>query len=130
MITEFTTPFVESKDRFIERLSELDHPSYGELFQLALSVINEWGKVTTEDGWKGAPDLTRIHEIDDGDYQGTLLFVVAAQGYQPSTYWATKVSYGSCSGCDTLEAIWDMGEGAGDYYTLALHMIQGLQEIT
>lgn len=52
-----------------------------------------------------APHPERIHQIDDGDYQGTLIFVIGAGGYQPSRYWYVKVGYGSCSGCDTLQAI-------------------------
>jgi len=64
-----------------------------------------------------------------------LLFVVAAEGYQPSTYWAVKVEYGSCSGCDTFESIREYGnapptdEQAKKYFTLALHIVQGLREV-
>ena len=53
----------------------------------------------------GDPDPNRIHEIDDGDYQGTLVYVIAAKDYQPDDYWYVKIGYGSCSACDTLEAI-------------------------
>ena len=42
----------------------------------------------------GGPGLERIHRIDDGDYQGTLVFVIGGKGYQLSTYWYVKVSYG------------------------------------
>jgi hypothetical protein len=86
----------------------------------------------------GEPDPTRIHQIDDGDYQGTLLFVIAASGYQPSDYWYVKVGYGSCSGCDTLQAIDGYGgysdeapskDQVDDYMTLALHIIQGLKSM-
>lgn len=53
-----------------------------------------------------------ITEIDDGDYQGTLLFLIPRKTYQPSEYeyLMTYVGYGSCSGCDTLQAIQDYGE--------------------
>lgn len=80
-------------------------------------------------------DPERIHTIDDGDYQGTLLFVIAAKGYQPSDYWAVFVSYGSCSGCDTLQAIRDYEndtpteDQVSQYMTLALHIVQGLKKI-
>lgn len=84
-------------------------------------------------GWRDgeAPDPERIHQIDDGDYQGTLVFVIGAQGYQPSTYWATSVGYGSCSGCDALEDAWGYGD-QHDYeglYSLTLHMLQGAERI-
>ncbi|HSE44242.1 MAG TPA: hypothetical protein VLA89_02825 [Gemmatimonadales bacterium] len=81
-------------------------------------------------------DPERIHVIDDGHYQGTLLFVIGAEGYQPSTYHAVAVSYGSCSGCDTLEAIRGYSdEPATDdqiaqYMTLAMHIVQGMRQIS
>ena len=52
-------------------------------------------------------DIKGIHEIDDGDYQGTLLYLIPFATYQPSSheYLMTAVEYGSCSGCDTLLGI-------------------------
>jgi len=72
-----------------------------------------------------------------------LVYVIAESGYQPNTYWYVKVSYGSCSGCDTLEAImcgnWghetkeeedEWKEQAIDkLMTLALHIVQGLKKM-
>lgn len=81
------------------------------------------------------PDPERIHEIDDGDYQGTLVYVVGASGYQPSRYWYVRVGYGSCSGCDTLQAISEYSSEppndsqVSQYMTLALHVVQGLREM-
>lgn len=48
-----------------------------------------------------------ITEIDNGDYQGTLLYLIPRDTYQPSEYQylMTYVDYGSCSGCDTLQGI-------------------------
>jgi hypothetical protein len=82
-----------------------------------------------------APDPQRIHEINDGDYQGTLVYVIGAGGYQPDIYWYVKVGYGSCSGCDTLESIRGYKddppsqEQIKDYMTLALHIVQGLKKM-
>lgn len=83
----------------------------------------------------GDPDVSNIHVIDDGDYQGTLLFIIPEKTYQPSTYYAFNVGYGSCSGCDTMEGI--RGYGSGEVtdnqidllWTLALHMMQRAKEI-
>lgn len=80
------------------------------------------------------PDPDRIVEIDHGDYQGTLIYVIGATGYQPSTYWAVYVGYGSCSGCDTLQAISDYSDehSEGDLdqlMQLALNVVQGLRQI-
>lgn len=79
-------------------------------------------------------DHTNIHCIDDGEYQGTLVFVIPEDGYQPSHYWYVKVAYGSCSGCDTLASIHTYDdvvneEEANGYMTLALHIVQGLKEM-
>lgn len=52
-------------------------------------------------------DTDHITIIDNGDYQGTLLFVIPYDNYQPSEceHIMTYIDYGSCSGCDALEAI-------------------------
>lgn len=52
-------------------------------------------------------NANKITEIDDGDYQGTLLFIIPADVYQPGPgdYLIANVYYGSCSGCDTLQSI-------------------------
>jgi hypothetical protein len=86
----------------------------------------------------GLPDHNRITTIDNGDYQGTLVFVIGGKGYQPSVedHWYTSVYYGSCSGCDTLQSIsvYDDGLPNGNqvqqYWTLCLHMIQKMKRMT
>lgn len=77
------------------------------------------------------PDFENIHEIDDGDYQGTLVYVIPEAGYQPSEYWYVRVSYGSCCGCDTLQ-----GEQTGSkedcikgVMTLSLHIVQQMRKM-
>ena len=52
-------------------------------------------------------DIENITEIDNGAYQGTLLYLMPFATYQPLEYeyLMTYVNYGSCSGCDTLQAI-------------------------
>jgi hypothetical protein len=74
-------------------------------------------------------DPKRVHEIDDGDYQGTLVYVIGAQGYQPSKYWCVFVGYGSCSGCDTLQGLWNSSdaERIDGLMTLGLHVVQGIR---
>ena len=81
------------------------------------------------------PDPERVHEIDDGDHQGTLVYVIGEAGYQPDHYWYVKVAYGSCSGCDTLEGIRGCTNESptksqvDEYMTLALHIVQGLRQM-
>ena len=56
-------------------------------------------------------DLKHITVVDNGDYQGTLLFFIPFDTYQPSEheYIMTYVGYGSCSICDVLQRVqsWD-----------------------
>jgi hypothetical protein len=83
-----------------------------------------------------SPDPERVTLIDHGDYQGTQLYVIGASGYQPSTYWAAAIHYGSCSGCDTLQALRDdhgelPNETALDgVMALALQFVQRLRVIS
>ena len=55
-------------------------------------------------------DVGRIHEIDDGAYSGTLIYLIPTDDYEPSAsdYLITFVEYGSCSGCDTLLSLQSM----------------------
>lgn len=130
MITQLVQRFDAKRPALLTRF-QLAHPnSYRAILQDLVEVI------TADDDYGECNlDPERIHQIDDGDYQGTLVFVIAAKGYQPSNYWATMVSYGSCSGCDTLQAISNYSEEpptpeqANEYLTLALHMLQRMKEI-
>jgi len=128
MIDEFVKVWFEHKDE-LEREFRYRRPrGYADIVGGLVGLLNRH-----LDGYE-KPDTDRIHQIDDGDYQGTLVFVIGATGYQPSRYWATRVSYGSCSGCDTLQAIqgWnetpDEDEVAGTM-TLALHLLQQLKPL-
>ena len=106
------------------------HPgSYRELVTLVV------GEVADRMTGYPVPDKSRVEEIDHGDYQGTLVYVIGATGYQPDDYWYVRVSYGSCSGCDTLESICGYsGEPptdaqVGEYMTLALHIVQRMKKM-
>jgi hypothetical protein len=123
MIASFVKRFEEGKDELREIFSQKHPDNYREIVTNVVKII-------------GKPlDWERIHEIDDGDYQGTLVYVIGDDDYQPSDYWYVKVYYGSCSGCDTLEGIrgYDDGnpteEQTNDYMTLALHIVQGLKQM-
>lgn len=78
-------------------------------------------------------DTENIVVLDDGDYQGTRVFILHRDCYQPSVenYIYTNTYYGSCSGCDTLQGIhcYDYDdlpsdEQVEDYMTLCLHLLQ------
>ena len=76
----------------------LEYLEYKDLVKLTVMFI-----LNDENEW----NANKIKEIDDGDYQGTLLYLIPEDTYQPnsSEYLMTFVEYGSCSGCDTLQAI-------------------------
>lgn len=77
-------------------------------------------------------DSDKIHVIDDGNYQGSQLFIVPTNIYQPEPkdYIWTYQYYGSCSGCDLLESIREYDEGlptekqVKEYMMLELHLLQ------
>lgn len=127
MIKEFVERWEANKDKL--RAAITAHPdAYSDLVRLVVQHIqgDENAYITL--------DPERIHVIDDGGYQGTLVFIIAEKGYQPDAYWYVKVSYGSCSGCDTLESIRDYQDGISEaqkdaYMTLALHIVQGLRSM-
>ena len=79
-------------------------------------------------------DIKHITEIDNGDYQGTLLYLIPEKTYQPSEYeyLMTHVSYGSCSGCDTLLAAQEWGDGLlkerqiKEFMSMSLHLLENM----
>lgn len=130
MIDEFVAAYNTNRDSIRAELAEMvtgDYPSVDARKLVELLA-------------KHLPDVDpeRVTVIDHGEYQGTLLFILGAEGYQPSDYWAVAYGYGSCSGCDTLQAICDgvYDENASDRArmvdqldTEVLHLVQGLKPI-
>jgi len=130
MIAEFVQRWEERKG--ILRAAFSAKPCIGEWKELVALVVREVLEVDESSPSVPSPDPQRIHEIDDGDYQGTLVYVIGSKGYQPSDYYYLRVSYGSCSVCDTLQSVSEyssdppMDSQLDRYMTLALHIIQGL----
>ena len=134
MIKRFVKQFMDNKDE-LRKVFETSHPDdYHDIVKVVIELLYQ----ENEDSHEPTPDPGRIHEIDDGDYQGTLVFVIAETGYQPNDYWAVKVDYGSCSCCDTFQSIRYSESGSNDkptaqqvddYMTLALHIIQRMKSI-
>ena len=107
-----------------------DYVSYKAILEKIFELV-----VVEKDGYE--MDYDKMTVIDDGHYQGTLLFITPTKSYQPSVedYLITHVYYGSCSVCDTLEAIHRYDDGLPsesqlrDYMMLALHLIQNMKEL-
>jgi len=93
-------------------------PSYPSYHSLAMILARHLGL-----------DPNRVTEVNYGEWQGVLVYVLAPEGYQPIRHYVTKVFYGSCSGCDSLEAAAEGPNPEEDLYILILHMAQDLKEI-
>jgi len=122
------------KDVFREH-RQSEYGTYEKLLRHTLSTIFPGD----EDGVNNlCLDCNGITRIDNGDYQGTIVFVVAENICQPGVdnHWYTSVGYGSCSGCDTLQNIQSLNiddapneAQVENYWTLCLHMMQKLKRM-
>lgn len=127
MIEEFTKAWFANLHAMREKFTAQHPEDYTAIVRAVVQML----AAASDDYDK--PDPERIHEIDDGHYQGTLVYVIGCAGYQPDKYWYVKVGYGSCSGCDTLQAISGYSSEppndtqVSEYMTLALHIVQGLR---
>lgn len=87
------------------RKTDLSRVAYLDILKLTVDCI------LNDDEFGLKWDSERITPIDDGDYQGTLLYLIPQECYQPSEYeyLMTYMGYGSCSCCDLLQSIlpWD-----------------------
>ncbi|MFQ4588371.1 hypothetical protein C4V12_02400 [Clostridioides difficile] len=96
--------------------------SYEDLVKLSVKhILND--NINEDDEW----DVDNISEIDNGHYQGTLLYLIPKKTYQPNEYeyLMTYVGYGSCSDCDTLINIQDSDseDSIEDYMCLCKDII-------
>lgn len=134
MITELVKQWEENKHRLEEYFRTTEQGAYTsysaivrKVFELCIPEADEFN------GWA----LDKMILIDDGDYQGTQIFIIPVDTYQPSAhdYVTTNTFYGSCSGCDTLQAICEYNYGIPNeeqvksYMTLALHLVQRLKRL-
>lgn len=139
MIEKFTKKWFEKNHTIREKFEANFPESYDDIVKAVIEMLF--------DGEDYYGDPPRLHKIDDGHYQGTLVYVISEPGYQPHEYWYVRIYYGSCSGCDTLEHLrsescnWEDGwgkevsaeqkkKGVDGLMTLALHIVQGLKEMS
>lgn len=110
----------KNKENLREALKQFDFRNEQMDYKVLMSLV-----IThiLEDKW----DSKNFTMVDDGDYQGTLLFIIPEKIYQPTEgdYLMTYVWYGSCSYCDTMQRIlYESDTKVEDLMTLALHMVQ------
>jgi hypothetical protein len=142
MIKEFTDKWIKNKNR-LQKWFESIVPNrnvfeeyeftYEDIIRgIIIHVLNN--HIDTEEPSNDIKDFsTDIKVIDDGDYQGTQIFIIHRNGYQPdvSDYFYTHNYYGSCSGCDTLlgiMAIEDKKVQVKELMILSLHLIQKFEQ--
>lgn len=129
MNEKFVNRFMENKDILKGKFSEKHPNSYLEIIQAVIEILHN------EEEYDSI-DPKRIHEIDDGNYQGTLIYIIGSSDYQPRDYWYVFVDYGSCSCCDTLEGIRSYSDDKPtqnqikEYMDLALHIVQNLKKLS
>lgn len=136
MIKEFIDKWQKDKDKLEEYLRttpQSEYSTYRALLEKTIELVlnGECGDEFSD------LDIKRITEIDDGDYQGTLVYMIPKCKYQPSAddYVVTYVWYGSCSGCDTLLSISSYKDGlptksqVNKYMLLCLHMIERMKYV-
>ena len=102
----------KNQDKLRTELSsrdDLNECSYVDLVKIAFDKIyNDDSRLDNENLF-----IDRVHEIDDGDYQGTLIYLIPFNSYQPDPedYRMTFAWYGSRSGCDALQSAQSWGDG-------------------
>ena len=105
MIKEFVERWDKYKgdlENYFKNTNQEEYSNYGDIVKALFKyVINR-----EETKWHEF-NLKSMKVIDDGDYQGTQIFIIPLDVYQPDVndYVITNTYYGSCSGCDTLLAI-------------------------
>lgn len=128
MIKEIAQQWDKNKDKLQESFQKAKPSSYGDIFKQLFELV------LTDKEY----DTNEIVNIDHGHYQGTEIFIIHEEGYQPSadSYLVAAVYYGSCSGCDTLQAIDSDSyedvpteDQVKQYMTLALHIVQGIKPL-
>jgi len=129
MEKEFVKLWEENKESVKEWISNVEDQSeldYGDFVENLFKIcFDEW-------------DSSEITELDHGDYQGTKVWLIHRKTYQPceTDYVWTTDYYGSCSGCDTLQAISDYDNGkpneeqVKDYMGLMLNLVQKIKYLS
>ena len=130
MIKELTKQYQENKhllQKYFENTKQGEHT-----YESIVKKIFELCILKADDYYNF--DIEKMKVIDDGDYQGTTIYIIPKNNYQPSAndYVYTNNYYGSCSGCDTLLAISGYSEDLPtkkqikEYMLIALHLVQKL----
>lgn len=130
MIADFVEKWDNHREDLEQYIRATPEREYAEDYISMVRVL--FDKVINRESHYGyVYDTENIKVIDDGNYQGTLIFILHIDSYQPEVreYVYTSVDYGSCTVCDTLKGIYGQGglpteDQVKDYMVLFLHLLQ------
>src|SRR5690625_1654796 len=135
MIKEVILKWEENKHKlkeYFENTSQEEYDRYEDIVKKIFDIV-----LVDVEGDYGSYNFNseNLTVLDHGNYQGTQIFIIPKDEYQPdvSDYIITDNYYGSCSGCDTLMSINDYTDGkpspeqVNEYMTLALHLVQSMR---
>lgn len=134
MVEEFIEKWEKYKGDLEDYFRNTKQEEYNEYSIIVKKIIE---LIINRDIEYGEYNYEKLLVIDDGDYQGTQIFIAHKSTYQPSVeeYIYTSNYYGSCSGCDTLQSIsmyccdLPTEQQIKDYMMLALHLIQNFRKM-
>lgn len=120
----------ENLREWFEMTPQSEYDSYSKVVSALIKNCLNYGDLSDDEEFSEDFDVS-----DHGDYQGTQIFLLHKDVYQPDTsnYYIFNNYYGSCSGCDTLLSISQYEEGiptkeqVDEYMTLCLHMVQRMR---
>lgn len=109
MIQEFVDAWRDRQDiykEWLEGLSdrEREYLEYKDLVEFLFTLVINPAVSEMDDFWNGF-DIDDITEINNGSYQGTLIYIIPRDTYSPDEhdYIYTFIDYGSCTVCDALQ---------------------------
>lgn len=138
----------EKLESAIRQDEEINDCSYDYLVKLVVHyILNNGDEMSDKYSYtdKIYWNENQIRMIEDGDCQGTQIFIIPRVTHQPDCedYLFTYQSYGSCSGCDTLQKIqcmeWELDVACNytrtlptevqvkDYALLCQHLISNMK---
>lgn len=140
MIKEFVKAWDKNNKDLLDLFQKENPTSYQDIVEKLVNiVISPYLKDSKNIDYPMSEglDISSMTVIDNGDYQGTTIYIIPYETYQPSVsdYVMTNNYYGSCSGCDTFQSIELLGDNtpkeiadAGkEFHTLALHLLQSFK---
>jgi hypothetical protein len=139
MIQKYVDAWFRNKHKAEEKLRKKIPGSYCDIVKMVVEVLedNQYGD------YESILSPENIVQLGGEDYQGDYLYIIQEKsgwsGSLRDSWCAVIVSYGSCSGCDTLEYIHSLNgypynnepseEQVKQCMTLCLHVVQGLKKI-